>query len=79
MIQRALGLLCLLVFALGSSAEFEPEFPTVATLPEDGGEAWFWVYGMRPPSQVDSRAFLIDGNGRQLGQLSTGFWKYKQN
>ena len=53
---------------------FEPEFPTTRSLPAHDNQQWFWLYGFRAPNQGDSRAFLMDEQGQQLGQLSMGFW-----
>ncbi|MEM1436739.1 MAG: amine dehydrogenase large subunit [Pseudomonadota bacterium] len=64
----------LLLVAEYSVAEFTPEFATTEVLPEHDGQQWFWVYGFRAPNQGDSRAFLIDEKGHQLGQLNMGFW-----
>jgi methylamine dehydrogenase heavy chain len=50
------------------------EKAAVGILPDHSGKDWFWVWGNNAPSQVDGRALLFDGNGRNLGQLNTGFW-----
>jgi methylamine dehydrogenase heavy chain len=60
--------------AVPSHAEFTPEFATTEVLPEHTGQQWFWLYGFRAPNMGDSRAFLMDENGQQLGQLNMGFW-----
>lgn len=57
-----------------ADSTFAQEFATSEVLPERDGQQWFWIYGMRSPNQTDSRGFLMDENGQQLGQLSTGFW-----
>ncbi|MEM9623815.1 MAG: amine dehydrogenase large subunit [Pseudomonadota bacterium] len=67
-------LVTLLALASWSHAEFTPEFATVESLPDQGGQHWFWMYGFRAPNMGDSRAFLMDERGRHLGQLNTGFW-----
>ena len=64
----------LLAVAVHSHAEFTPEFATTEVLPENTGQQWFWIYGFRAPNMGDSRGFLMDENGHQLGQLNTGFW-----
>lgn len=56
------------------SQDFVPEKANTATLPDNNGREWFWAYGTRAPSQNDGQAYLYDERGRQLGQLSTGFW-----
>ena len=70
--------LCVTAALLGASAAakpaFVPETPSITTLPANAGEDWFWLTGSRMPSSTDGRAFLYDGDGRALGQLSTGFW-----
>jgi len=50
------------------------EKAVVEVLPVHSGKDWFWVWGNHAPSQVDGRALLFDGEGRNLGQLNTGFW-----
>ena len=50
------------------------EKATVEVLPDHSGKDWFWVWGNHAPSQIDGRALLFDGEGRNLGQLNTGFW-----
>lgn len=50
------------------------EKAAVEVLPDHSGKDWFWVWGNHAPSQVDGRALLFDGEGRNLGQLNTGFW-----
>lgn len=80
MIIRGLVLVPILLFVAVSAGlaasvdEFIPEKPTTATLPEKTDQNWVWVGGSRAPSMVDGRAFLYDASGKQLGQLSTGFW-----
>ena len=58
----------LLAVAVHSHAEFTPEFATTEVLPENTGQQWFWIYGFRAPNMGDSRGFLMDENGHQLGQ-----------
>lgn len=57
-----------------SAEQFRPEIATTVVLPENIGQQWVWVYGSRFPSMADGRAFLLDEEGVQLGQLSTGYW-----
>lgn len=57
-----------------SPALSEFEVATVETLPDHEGKGWFWVAGSRMPHATDGRAFLFDENGKQLGQLMTGYW-----
>ncbi len=69
----AFGILALGVATLSpTAAEFET--PTVETLPDHEGQGWFWATGLRMPNATDGRAFLFDQEGKQLGQLSTGYW-----
>ena len=69
------GLLAgLLAVSVHSFAEFTPEVGTTETLPENTGQQWVWLYGFRAPNMGDSRAFLMDDSGHQLGQLNMGFW-----
>ena len=69
-------LIAFLVFTAAalSPAFSEFEVPTVETLPDHQGKGWFWVSGFRQPHATDGRAFLFDHNGKQLGQLATGYW-----
>lgn len=53
---------------------FTPENPTTEILPDNNNREWFWVYGNRIPSLADGQAYLMDQDGKRLGQLSTGFW-----
>lgn len=71
---RLVALASLFAVAGQSRADFTPEFAATETLPEHTGQHWFWLYGFRAPNQGDSRAFLMDENGHQLGQLNMGFW-----
>jgi methylamine dehydrogenase heavy chain len=70
-------IVCLLApwAAIAAGAAGVPvEKAAVGILPDHSGKDWFWVWGNNAPSQVDGRALLFDGNGRNLGQLNTGFW-----
>ena len=73
-ILRLVMLAVLVAVAGQSHAEFTPEFATTEVLPDPAGQQWFWLYGFRAPNMGDSRAFLMDENGQQLGQLNMGFW-----
>ena len=55
-------------------AEIKPEKAHAEVLADHHDKQWFWVWGNRAPSQIDGRAFLFNSEGRQLGQLNTGFW-----
>ncbi len=64
----------LLTLCCLSHAEIQPEKARAEVLPNHSGKQWFWVWGNRAPSQIDGRAFLFNSDGKQLGQLNTGFW-----
>jgi len=57
-----------------SHAEIKPEKAHSEVLADHHDKQWFWVWGNRAPSQIDGRAFLFSSEGKQLGQLNTGFW-----
>lgn len=77
-IRRAATLMGCLVVPWAAIADGAAPVPVekaaVEILPDHSGKDWFWVWGNHAPSQVDGRALLFDGNGRNLGQLNTGFW-----
>jgi methylamine dehydrogenase heavy chain len=74
MIKNLLSLL--LVFGCISStmAAFTPETIQQNALPDHRGKAWFWVSGPGVPFSSESRAYLFDAEGSNLGQLNTGTW-----
>jgi len=55
-------------------AAIKPEKAHAEVLADHRDKRWFWVWGNRAPSQIDGRAFLFNSEGKQLGQLNTGFW-----
>ena len=55
-------------------AAIKPEKAHAEVLADHHDKRWFWVWGNRAPSQIDGRAFLFNSEGKQLGQLNTGFW-----
>ncbi len=66
--------LLIAVSVLPAQAEIQPEQARAEVLANHQGKQWFWVWGNRAPAQIDGRAFLFNSDGRQLGQLNTGFW-----
>lgn len=70
----ACGLALLGAVVPARAATVPVEKAVVQVLPDHAGKDWFWVWGNRAPSQIDGRALLFDNDGRQLGQLDTGFW-----
>lgn len=73
MIKRTL---LFLIYSYSSwvSAEFVPETISTKMLPNYENQQWFWVYGPTIPFATDSRSYLFDQEGENLGQLNNGMW-----
>jgi methylamine dehydrogenase heavy chain len=46
----------------------------IEVLPDHSGQQWFWTFGPGIPFASESRAYLFDADGENLGQLNAGTW-----
>jgi methylamine dehydrogenase heavy chain len=79
MIKKRLAAALVMTCVLGGMAnsalaEFTAETASVAVLPQHTGKHWFWTYGPGMPFTSESRAYLFDAQGTNLGQLNAGTW-----
>lgn len=74
MAKRLISLLLVLGSLSPAMADFTPESIELEVLPDHTGKNWFWTSGPGVPFTSESRAYLFDGDGANLGQLNTGTW-----
>ena len=74
MTKRILSLLLALGFLSAAMADGPRETIHTEVLPDHEGKHWFWTFGPGVPHTSESRAYLFDANGENLGQLNTGTW-----
>lgn len=74
MTKRLCSLLLIFGFLSTALADFTPETIKENVLPDHRGKQWFWVSGPGVPFASESRAYIFDADGSNLGQLNTGTW-----
>lgn len=74
MTKRLLSLLLAFSFLSTAMADFTPETIKETVLLDHSGKQWFWVSGPGVPFASESRSYLFDAEGSNLGQLNTGTW-----